>query len=678
MMALLSNAPASAEQEQAEPDDSRIWEGQEYSLRRLRITGNGQSGELEFELEGALIADGWVEVPLFGPPDRVELDDVTYRGGRPALVSFNTAGYFLATDSPSFVVRGRITLTGGRELEIGGPLNLLEADLSEGRVDEGSRLTGLVDETIHFVGDPEPSRDSLTRDQLVMDRAVRVGPTVEFTYLLTAPSDGFTGVLRIPLRNGEQVAYVDGSVWREEGTDLVLTPYGRFDTITIHGSLPEADRYEFSNGSRADQEEWLIESDLRHDLTIEGGRQVDPGGSIFHRVLAQGWQYMLEPGQTLQVAVRRLFPGQVPVAVVRTHSQTATLTAQGDVIAEDTLEYEATSSDRLVLDPQGRAFFVGTDEETLPLVHARRGARELILPLWPGVHRAKVQSVSRHEIGWLGGAFEVPVVGSELTEVEAVSTVGLPASVYPVALAGSDRGWYAVEGRDGLAVLLALAAAWFVLRTRRRRALGGVVLGGLWFLSPALYVGALAALALGGLLWVLHAVLAGRARATRWIATGVLAAAVAAVGLGLATGWPHALRLSFDILDAGADRFAANDLSRIDCLCGDEGPPRLEALGNGVLRDEMETLALPMPRSDRTLEASRHLVTPERPFRPVVYYVTWLALAPLLLAWLACVLALAWSGRHDLAALRCRLESWAGRGGDQPSPDEPGMPAGTG
>ena len=78
-----------------------------FALTWLRITGALEPGPLQFELEGAVLAPGAVDVPLFGPPDHVRLDHVT-QDGLPAAVSFSDNRYFVRTDARRFVLRGSL------------------------------------------------------------------------------------------------------------------------------------------------------------------------------------------------------------------------------------------------------------------------------------------------------------------------------------------------------------------------------------------------------------------------------------------------------------------------------------------------------------------------------------------------------------------------------------------
>ena len=52
-----------------------------YALESLQISGDARSGSLEFELRGSLMTTEPTVIPLFGPPERVLLEDVVASGG---------------------------------------------------------------------------------------------------------------------------------------------------------------------------------------------------------------------------------------------------------------------------------------------------------------------------------------------------------------------------------------------------------------------------------------------------------------------------------------------------------------------------------------------------------------------------------------------------------------------
>src|SRR5262249_7391332 len=156
------------------------------------------------ELEGSVLADGAIAVPLFGPPDKVRLDAVT-EDGKPAAIGFEGDHYYVHTASKRFVLRGTLAFQDDLALTIAGPLNLLEADWKHGRVGEGARLSGLSASTIHLEVDAGTPAPATAPTVFQLARAVRVGRDIAFEYRLTMRSGIDLGVVRLPLKYGERV-----------------------------------------------------------------------------------------------------------------------------------------------------------------------------------------------------------------------------------------------------------------------------------------------------------------------------------------------------------------------------------------------------------------------------------------------------------------------------------------
>jgi hypothetical protein len=104
------------------------------------------------------------------------------------------------------------------------------------------------------------------------------------------------------------------------------------------------------------------------------------------------------------------------------------------------------------------------------------------------------------------------------------------------------------------------------------------------------------------------------------------------------------------------------------------------AVGEGTLRFELSggvtPVALSLPTYARSLHVSRELVTRDRLFRPVLVYVTDLALAPLLALWLAGALVVAAAHRGPLSALYRRAAEQLARArsaadGERPDAEPP-------
>jgi hypothetical protein len=94
-----------------------------------------------------------------------------------------------------------------------------------------------------------------------------------------------------------------------------------------------------------------------------------------------------------------------------------------------------------------------------------------------------------------------------------------------------------------------------------------------------------------------------------------------------------------------------------------------DAVG-GVL-EGVTPVALTLPQYERSVYATRELVTRERPFRPVLFYATAWAAWPLGIGWLLCIGALVRIYRPALLAFSTRVRERLARGSAAPSADSP-------
>jgi hypothetical protein len=90
----------------------------------------------------------------------------------------------------------------------------------------------------------------------------------------------------------------------------------------------------------------------------------------------------------------------------------------------------------------------------------------------------------------------------------------------------------------------------------------------------------------------------------------------------------------------------------------------------GVL-EGVTPVALTLPHYERSVYATRELVTRERPFRPVLVYATSWAAWPLVLGWLVSIGALLWLYRPAIVALSARIRARLARGSSAPAAAPP-------
>ena len=609
-----------------------------FALERLRLSGRVGVGPLEFELVGRVLADGAVDVPLFGTPKEVRLEGVT-ENDKEAAIGFEGDRYFLYTSAKRFVLKGKMTLGSDLTLQIPGPLNTLEADLAAGAVVEGSRLSGLMGTTIHLNRQDKAAEAGPTVFQL--SRAVRVGREISFEYRLVMRSGTDLGVVRLPLALGEKVLDVTGAAgFRVEGNELVLPTSGRTAEMTITGTL--AKLASMTPDARSGYEWWLIESDPEHRVAVSGdARQVDSAESPIPRTQPTSRLFLVQKGQTMEAAVTPLAAVDALAAVVQSHQRTVVLTARGDVVSQDYVTYENNGVDYLAYAPSGRPIFLSTSGKAERIMRQGEDSEEILVPLRTGSQTVQVQSLSQTGLRPLFGTVTVPMPSYALTASRVDLNVGLPPGVFPLALLGGDRPKWAVEGSDLLVSGIGFAAGWAAVRPgqgtspsrlRMLKILGGVVLASLWFLWEPGFVLSLIALGLWGLIWLVGIFAKGAARVATTI---VLAGALGIVALiGLAAMSTRAPMKSSDIsYEPPPQRAAAPAPSTDGKLADDRLGNGWMGKGGGVL-EGVTPVPLPLPGYRHSMAASRELVTKDRPFRPTLVYVTDTAVAPIAVLWL--------------------------------------------
>jgi hypothetical protein len=630
-----------------------------YTLSRLQIWG--QVGKpMPFVLEGEVLAKEPYPVPLFGAPGQVRLDGVTENGG-PATVGIDNDHYFLLTTARRFTLRGTITLGEDQTINVPGPLNAFDARLEQGKVIEGDHLSGLSGATLHFdpmIPESEGSKPS-GPTVFQLSRALRVGAQIGFQYRLTVSAPAELGVVRLPLAHGETVQDVSGSTgWKVEAGELVMPVTGHDAQLFVNGTLPKLEP--MGPDPRSAFEFFLVESGPEHRVTVERGpKQLDVKQSPIARSLPSARLYLVHRGDTLRAEARALARGEVLAAVVREHDGLVVVTARGDAVASEILRYENNGLDQLVLAPAGKPMFLAIDEDPKRILHDREGSTDLLVPLDTGTHTVRLQSILRQRVAVFGGVLAPPMPSHALTTSKQTVTLALPATVKPLALFGGDKTRWFFDGRDAVGALVGLVVGLVAFRTRRTRLLGGLALAACWFVSDALFVGAAS---LG--LVVAGGFLASRFLRGKWLGFATAAAALAVV---------FSAKL---VLDAGPARpdeardaaAIASHLSLPRSYSPQGGggassvaTPRTDGItpegaqlageANGGLVGGATPIALSMPSFDYTLQASRELVTRERPFAPRLVYATSLTVGLFRFGWLALLGWLLFEHRGSLARL---------------------------
>jgi hypothetical protein len=240
---------------------------------------------------------------------------------------------------------------------------------------------------------------------------------------------------------------------------------------------------------------------------------------------------------------------------------------------------------------------------------------------------------------------------------------------------------------------VAAAVAGLALRGWLRRLLGAIALGGLWFVAEPLFAAAVGLIVLGAFFWLLGRLLSGKklmlAVAALVLAGGfALLLGVVAVALRPAVEAkrhyeppmpasvpaPEEAREQGVPAGAGAGKDDAQAAAKSKGeLMSRRGNFMAQDAAGGVL-EGVTPVALTLPQYERSVYATRELVTRERPFRPVLLYATAWAAWPLGIAWLACIAALIQLYRPTLLALSARMRERLARGSTAAAIEPPPAP----
>ncbi|MBS2013894.1 MAG: hypothetical protein JST00_13475 [Deltaproteobacteria bacterium] len=385
----------------------------------------------------------------------------------------------------------------------------------------------------------------------------------------------------------------------------------------------------------------MIEADPEHRVAVGGeGKLVDTSQSPIPATMPGPRVYLVQRAQHLEVDARSLVRGDVLAAVARSNKRFVAITGGGELISDESIVYDNNGLEHLMLTPAGRAMYLSTDAAAQRILHTEAGAREVLVPVRPGQHLLRVQSLADVKLWPLAGAVTIPAGNYPIATSAMEVTVGLPEHVHPLAVLGGDRARWAFAKSDLVAVALGIAFACFGFRDRKTRALGALVTAGLWFVSREGYVVAAGALFVAGAIFLATRFLRG----TKLIVTSGVAIVVALLS-GRA--------VLVDGVTAEPNREMLVEHPSVPTP--ESSHAALTADGSLDTKAGVTPVSLSIPTSERYVHSTRQLVTKERPFVARVVYVTSTTVAVLHLAWLALVGVLGFLHRERLAALKAAL-----------------------
>lgn len=625
-----------------------------FLLSKLSLRGQ-VDGTLTFELTGEVRAKQEQKIPLFGPPGQVRLDDVTIDGAR-ASIGMEGENYVLFTTRPSFTLRGKLVLGRDWMLSVPGPLLTLDASLSKGRLVEGEHLSGLSSTVLHFdpmiEGQAAKAVTNKPRPVFRVSRSLRFAQEPTFTYRLVVQQAEDIGMLKVPLRLGEKVQSVDGApAFRvsASGEELEIDVAGHEAELSITGALgkvKDAAQLEVSPDERSAYEWWLVESDPEHRVTVGGeAKLVDVAQSNLTPTLPSARAYLVQRGQHVAIEARSLVRGDVLAAVARTNRRFVAITGRGEVVSDEALTLDNHGLETLPFTPAGKAVYLSTDAVAQRILHAEAGAREVLVPVRPGSHQLRVQSLGSARMTPLAGALAIPTSAYPITTSKTDITIGLPGDVVPLAVLGGDHVLLGLGRTDLVAAVLGIGLACFGFRTRRTRLLGSLATVGLWFVSHDAFVFGAGALFVAGSVFV-------ASRFTRGV--WIFAAGGAALVVAMMTG--RAVLSTETGLEGTTDMVARSP--EVPSAEVSLTPTRDAALESST---GVTPVSISMPTSERYVHTSLQLATHERPLVPRVVYVTSSLVAILHVGWLGLLGLLTWAHREKLLALKARVVERLGR-----------------
>ena len=621
-----------------------------WQLSHLTIRG-AVNGPMTFELKGSVRANEDQKIPLFGPPSQLRLDDLSMDGGRPT-VTFDSDRYYLITHAKTFTLRGRMTLGGDQMISVIGPLLALDAQLTKGRLVEGEKLSGLSATVLHFDPMSDDKEDKADKAKPAappvfrLSRSVRFGTETSFVYRIVASHTSDLGTMKLPLAFGEKVQDVQGSKeWKVEGKELTLPTTGKEAEITISGSLPPspvgAPPLVFKADERSAYEWWMIEADPEHRVSVGGeGKLVETTQSPIPPTMPGSRVYLVQRNQQIEVDAKSLVRGDVLAAVARQNRRFVAITGTGELISDEAINFDNNGLEHLMVSPAGKAMYLSTDGAAQRILHTEAGASEVLIPIRPGSHTLRVQSLADVKLWPIAGAMKVPGSNYPIATSSMEVTVGLPENVHPIAVLGGDRSRWAFSRGDLIALALGAAVACFGFRTRKTRALGALVTAGLWFVSREGFVFASSGLFVVGAIFLASRFIRG----TKLLVAsgGILVAALFGGRWALTDG-------------ATAEPAREMFVERPQIPSPEITHAAVAADGSLDTKAGITPVSLSIPTSERYVQSSRQLITKERPFAMRIVYVTSGLLAFLQVGWLAMVALLGYMHRDRLAGLRARI-----------------------
>ena len=182
--------------------------------------------------------------------------------------------------------------------------------------------------------------------------------------------------------------------------------------------------------------------------------------------------YLVQRNQQIEVDSKSLVRGDVLAAVARTNRRFLAITSTGEMISDESIAFDNNGLEHLMVTPAGKAMYLSTDGAAQRILHTEAGATDVLVPIRPGSHTLRVQSLADVRLWSIAGAVKVPGSSYPIATSSMEVTVGLPESMHPIAVLGGDRARWAYSRGDLLALSIGVAPSpsRVSASARRRRA----------------------------------------------------------------------------------------------------------------------------------------------------------------------------------------------------------------
>lgn len=623
-----------------------------FVLDRLVFSGSLEDNEIYFSLEGSLLTDMDTIIPLFGPPQRFTIEDVTINN-REAITGFDNNNYFSRVSDRNFLIKGKISFINEVNLTVAGPVNTLINEMKDANITQGNKLAGIRNRLINFQStkiDPVIIDRPEIKPVFQINRAIRISNDINFEYFVYIRSATEISNYIIPLRNSEVILQVLGADdYKIEDNKIIINSQRQSLNLRIIGKLDKL--ADLKMDDRSNYEWWLIESDPQHKINVKTqANQIDSSESPMQRTMSLSRLFFLSKGHTVTIEVEKLSSLEALAVIMHSQSRKIIWTKDGDLVSQDTFTYENSGIDYLVFDTGAKPIYLEVNRESQRLFSLENIPKTaIVLPLEKGRHSASIQSLGKEKISFFAGRLRIPFPEHNLTISKGSIDIGLPRGIIPIYLTegyGFINPFYFYQL---IFFIIIIIISWIFYKKKKEKIIAIISFTGLFALFDIFFI----IIFLVGFLISIFKFIKKRYSKNKFILTisifmififlifiyliilpsfGVYRVDQIADGAVFekqvyAPPPPSpsrerrvGQRPSADYLDAEMDYDAIRSEERV--------------ISDSSIMEGIIPVALPMPGYDRILRVQKELITSDRPMKPVLYYLRNYSLIPVFLIWL--------------------------------------------